>query len=172
MAEKNMPVTEALGIDPEKVSHYEFAFHILPTVTEEEVPAVFGELKTLIDNEEGTIMSEEAPQRFDLAYEVSKSIEGRNVRYNHSYFGWVRFTLDASKVDHLKSEIEHGDRLFRFIILKLTRAEVSHPIKFFEQKRKEKVGEDAPKKERVVEEVKKEVSEEDLEKSLEVIAAE
>lgn len=169
MAEKNMPVTEALGIDPEKVSQYEFAFHILPTVAEEEVPAVFGDLKTLIDHEGGIIMGEEAPQRFDLAYQVSKSVEGRNLRYNHSYFGWVRFTLESSKLEHLKTEIVHKDSVFRFLIIKLDRSEVARPIKFFEQKHK-KVEEDTKKEK--VEEVKKEISEEEIEKSLEVIAAE
>jgi ribosomal protein S6 len=171
MAEKNMPATEVLGVDPEMVSYYEFAFHILPTVAEEEVPAVFGDLKTLIDHEGGIIMGEEAPQRFDLAYQVSKSVEGRNLRYNHSYFGWVRFTLESAKLEHLKTEIVHKDSVFRFIIIKLDRSEVARPIKFFEQKHKEKKPEEEVKKEKV-EEPKKEISEEELEKSLEVIAAE
>jgi ribosomal protein S6 len=171
MADKKMPVTEVNGVDPELVSHYEFAFHILPTVAEEEVPRVFGDIKTLIDQAGGTIMSEEAPQRFDLAYEVLKSVEGRNLRYTHTYFGWVRFTLEREKLEHLKVEIEHMDSIVRFLLIKLTRAEVLHPVKFFEQKRRAKKGEEVVEKKEKVEEPKAEVSEEDIEKAVGEITA-
>jgi ribosomal protein S6 len=171
MADKKMPATEVDGVDAELTSHYEFAFHILPTVAEEEVPRVFGDIKTLIDHQGGTIMSEEAPQRFDLAYEVLKSVEGRNLRYNHTYFGWVRFTLEAVKVEHLKVEIDHMESIVRYLLIKLTRAEVTHPVKFFEQKRRLKKGDEVVEKKEKVEEVKAEVSEEEIEKAVGEITA-
>ena len=169
MEEINIPATEATGGDD--MSHYEFAFHILPTVTEEEVPAVFGDLKTLIDHAGGHIIQEEAPQHFDLAYTVVTHSEGKNFKYNHSFFGWVRFMSLPEHIEKLQAEIKHDGRVMRHIIIALTKAEMEHPFKVFEVKRKHKPevekDEEAPK----VAEVVKEVSEEEIEKSLEGITA-
>lgn len=153
----------------DKVSHYEFAFHILPTVALEEVPSVFGDIKTLIDHAGGHITHEEAPQNFDLAYTVVKHTEGKNYKYNHSYFGWVRFGLDAAKLEHLKTEIEHEGRILRFIILRLTKAEIEKPFRVFEVKHKRKVEERSEDGEKAA--APKEVNEAEIEKSLEGITA-
>ncbi|NIQ05862.1 MAG: 30S ribosomal protein S6, partial [Candidatus Korarchaeota archaeon] len=60
------------------VTSYELAFHVLPTVAEGEVPTVFATIKDHITNNGGAIFDEEAPERFDLAYEIVKYLEGRN----------------------------------------------------------------------------------------------
>lgn len=167
MEDNNNRATEA-NDEGDVTSHYEFAFHILPTVALEEVPSVFGDIKTLIDHAGGSITSEEAPQKFDLAYKVVKHTEGKNLSFNHSYFGWVRFTLTPEKLAGLKTEIEHNGNVLRFLILKLTKAEMEHPFKMFEVKRKHKA--EQKDEEGKVAEVK-EVSEADIEKSLEDITA-
>ena len=67
MAETKMPAAEAATAD-EKNS-YEFAFHVLPTVAEGEVPTVFEALKALITNAEGEITSEEGVPQAQGFYE-------------------------------------------------------------------------------------------------------
>lgn len=166
MAENNMPVAEAVGADQDERSQYEFAFHILPTVTEEEVPRVFGELKTLIDHAGGEIITEEAPQHFELAYDVVKHTEGKNYKFAHSYFGWVRFMLLSDKLEHLKTEIEHNQNVLRFMLLRLSKAEVAQPFRIFESLKKEKKEDDATDSK-----ADKEVSEEDIDRSLGEITA-
>lgn len=166
MALNNMPATEATVGD--EMSYYEFAFHLLPTVADEEVPAAFGDLKAMIDREGGHITSEEAPQRFDLAYTVVTHSEGKNFKYNHSYFGWVRFMTEPSKLENLKTEIAHESRVFRHLLIKLTKAEMEHPFKTFEIKTKRKTeakDEATPEKT----EAPKEVNEADIEKAVEGI---
>jgi ribosomal protein S6 len=67
MSEETMPVAEAaMGNERDAVA-YELAFHVLPTVTEGEVAQVFERIKNLINKTCGSILSEEAPERFDLA---------------------------------------------------------------------------------------------------------
>lgn len=168
MDDNNNRATEADEME-DNVSHYEFAFHVLPTVALEEVPGVFGDIKALIDHAGGHITHEEAPQNFDLAYTVVKHTEGKNYKYNHSYFGWVRFTLEASKLEQLKTEIEHEGRILRFLILKLTKAEIEKPFKLFEVKHKRKMEGAKDDGEKV--EAPKEVSEAEIDKSLEGITA-
>jgi ribosomal protein S6 len=161
------PVTEAHE-KGDVTSHYEFAFHILPTVAVEEVPGVFGDIKAHIDTAGGHITHEEAPQSFDLAYTVVKHTEGKNYKFNHSYFGWVRFTLDASQLAHLKEELEHDARILRSIMIKLSKAEIEQPFKMFEVKLKRKTEAALPDAEEAV----KEVSEADIEKAVEDITTE
>jgi len=132
MTENNIPATEVNEAGVDERPHYEFAFHMLPTVAEEEVPQVFGELKTLIENEGGEITTEETPQRFDLAYDLVQSVEGRNRRYQQSYFGWVRFKLEREKLATLQEEIAHDTRLLRTMIVSLTKREAARPFRMFE----------------------------------------
>lgn len=167
MEEINKGASEAAH--GEELSHYEFAFHILPTVALEEVPGVFGDIKTLIDREGGHITHEEAPQNFDLAYTVVTHSEGKNYKYNHSYFGWMRFLLSPEKLAHLENEIKHEGRIMRFLLLRLTKTEIEQPFKIFEVKHKRKVEGDKVEGEKP--EPSKPVSEAEIEKSLEGITA-
>ena len=67
MSENNMPAAEANDVEVAEANHYEFAFHVLPTVAEGEVPSVFGNIKDVITTTGAEIFDEEAPERFDLA---------------------------------------------------------------------------------------------------------
>lgn len=163
MEETNNQVTEA-NSDRDVTSPYEFAFHILPTVALEEVPGVFGDIKTIVDRIGGRITQEEAPQNFDLAYTVVKHTEGKNYKFNHSYFGWLRFEMESSKLEHLKSEIAHEGRILRSMIIKLDKGEIENPFKVFEIKAKRTAQKSDEEKE-----APKEVSEADIEKAVEGI---
>ena len=83
---------------------YELAFHILPTVAEGEVLGVFSAIESLITKDGGTIFDKEAPQRFELAYEIVKQFEGKNRTYASAYFGWIRFKAPAENVAVLLEE--------------------------------------------------------------------
>lgn len=132
MAEEKMPAAEAtMAHDDEKMS-YEFAFHVLPTVAEGEVEGVFTSLKELITKNGGEIFDEEAPERFELAYEIVKHFEGKNRKYASAYFGWVRFNAESGKIVHLTEELEAHPELLRFFILKLTKTEEATPFRFHE----------------------------------------
>lgn len=126
MSETKMPAIEA---ENELVS-YEFAFHILPTVAEGEVTSVFDKLKNHITKIGGVITDEEAPKRFDLAYEIVKYLEGKNRKFGSAYFGWVRFRLSSSELNELTETFDETKELLRFLIVKLTKIEEQHPFRF------------------------------------------
>jgi ribosomal protein S6 len=132
MSETQMPVAEATVANERELVSYEFAFHVLPTVTEGEVSSVVDLFKTHITTAGGQIFDEEAPERFDLAYEIAKYMEGRNRRFSSAYFGWIRFRLEAANLASLTEHIEGSKDVLRFLIVKLTKVEEASPFRFHE----------------------------------------
>lgn len=132
MSETKMPVAEAVVENELELVSYEFAFHILPTVAEGEVPSVVESLKELIIKSGGQIFDEEIPQRFDLAYGIAKYMEGRNRLFTSAYFGWIRFKVEAVNLNELTLNIESSKDILRFLIVKLTKNEEATPFRFHE----------------------------------------
>lgn len=179
MAENTMPAAEATHAAPyDERARYEFAFHILPTVAEGEVPTVFEKLKAYITKEGGECFDEEMAQRVDLVYPVVKHLEGKNRRFNSAYFGWIRFAMMGESLHLLEEELTHETALLRTLIIKLTREEELHPFKFHEHHKAVKMVEVVDEEPEVLKETpteteeRKEVSEEALEESLEKITSE
>lgn len=137
MTDTKKPATEA-GAEERELANYELAFHVLPTVAEGEVSNVFQSLKDIITNHGGSLTVEEAPARFDLAYEIVKYLEGRNRKFTSAYFGWVRFTIDPSKIEEVVAEVEAKNELLRHLLTKLTSLEEAYPFYFHEALEQEK----------------------------------
>ena len=171
-----MPAAEAVS-EVSDTNHYEFAFHVLPTVAEGEVAGVFDALKATITKAGGEFSAEEAPARIDLAYQIIKPIDGKNRRFNSAYFGWVRFALSPEEVVELTEELDSTPAVLRSIMIKLTRAEEAEPFFYHEamasdSKKVIEVGDDEgseSEKDSEDEENDEEVSDEELEDSLEKI---
>lgn len=119
-----MPAAEAAS--------YELAFHVLPTVAEGEVADVASALKASIEAAGGTITSEEAPERFDLAYDIVKYLEGRNRKFSSAYFGWMRFTLEPAKLAEVSEAVEGMTQLLRHLLIRLNKAEEEEVFMFHE----------------------------------------
>ncbi len=131
MSETNMPAAEAMpGMLENEHNAYELAFHVLPTVAEGEVLGVFEAIKALITKDGGEIFDEEAPERFELAYEIIKHLEGKNRKFTSAYFGWIRFRAEASIVEGLLEEVEGRSDILRHLLIKLTRVEEETPFRF------------------------------------------
>ncbi len=130
MTETNMPVAETAVGSEREVQAYELAFHVLPTVAEGEVKTVFDTIKAAITKLGGTLREEEAPARFELAYEIVKHLEGRNRKFSSAYFGWVRFDIEAAKVTELTGEVESMKEILRSLITRLTKVEEENPFYF------------------------------------------
>jgi len=124
MSTEQMPVTDAVS--------YELAFHVLPTVAEGEVATVFQSLKDTITKAGGTLTSEEAPERFELAYDIVRQLEGRNRKFSSAYFGWVRFTLTPDKLTEVSEAVDGTRELLRHLLIRLTKMEEANPFLFHE----------------------------------------
>jgi len=132
MSETNVPAVEATNTEELELSSYELAFHVLPTVAEGEVLSVFDTLKNHIKKAGGELGEEEAPQRFDLAYDIVKYLEGKNRKFSSAYFGWVRFSLSPSELTELTETIDGTKELLRYLLIRLTKVEDQNPFQFHE----------------------------------------
>jgi ribosomal protein S6 len=130
MTETNMPAVEAAVGDERELTSYELAFHILPTIAEGEVKNVFDTLKANISKLGGAIVIEEAPARFDLAYEIVQYLEGKNRKFKSAYFGWVRFDIEAGKIAEVTEVVEHTKEILRHLLIRLTKVEQENPFFF------------------------------------------
>lgn len=130
MSETQMPAAEVNSSEERELVSYEFAFHVLPTVAEGEVPGVFESLKAQIIKAGGEVFAEENPQRFDLAYDIEKYLEGKNRKFSSAYFGWVRFRLSPEALNELTESLDHTKELLRYLLLKLTKVEEQNPFDF------------------------------------------
>ncbi len=141
MAEAIMPAIEAESetLEENETQSYELAFHILPTVAEEEVKAVFEAIKTAITKDGGELFDEEAPERFALAYDVVKHLEGKNRKFTSAYFGWVRFRAAGEAVVRINHELELNTNVLRHLLIKLTKVEEQNPFRFHENLKDQKM---------------------------------
>lgn len=128
-----MPAAEVgNGEHEQELVHYELAYHILPTVAEGEVTGVIAELKALVAKAEGKVTDEEAAERFELAYEIDKYLEGRYRKFTSAYFGWIRFELTPVALTALTEAIGEHKQLLRFLLVRMTKVEEASPFRFHE----------------------------------------
>ena len=133
MTENTMPAAEVKGgANEQELVAYELAYHILPTVAEGEVTAVSDELQALVAKAGGQVIDEEAAERFELAYEIDKYLEGRYRKFTSAYFGWVRFELSPSALATFTEAVDDHKQLLRFLLVRLTKVEEANPFRFHE----------------------------------------
>ena len=100
---------------------YEVGYLLVPTLEEMVVPSIYDGLKELIISLGGVIVSDDMPKMIPLAYTMTKVITNINNKFNTAYFGWIKFTVDAEKVDVLKKKLGLDANIIRFLITKTVR---------------------------------------------------
>jgi len=104
--------------DEIEVLVYEVGYHLVPTVDESEVLIHTSKIKSLIEEKDGVIISEEMPKSMVLAYEICKRVNTKKQKFNKSYFGWVKFEMDPAQVLDLKNKIESFPEILRLLVIK------------------------------------------------------
>ncbi len=132
MTESQMPVADAIDSTETEFVSYELAYHVLPTVAEGEVVDVTAAIKQLIAGQQGEVFDEEAAERFELAYEIEKYLEGRHRRFSSAYFGWVRFRLEPAALAAVMEEVDAHKSILRTLVVRLTKVEEANPFRFHE----------------------------------------
>ena len=100
---------------------YELGFHIVPTIAEEKVANVFGDIKSLLEKNGAVFISEEYPKMRPLAYTMFKNEAGKNEKFNFAYFGWVKYELSKEVAAEVKEVLEKNKEVLRFLVLKTVR---------------------------------------------------
>lgn len=100
---------------------YEVGYLLLSSISLEDMPVVYGNLKDLIVSLGGEIISDEMPKTIPLAYTMTKVIQNIRNRFDTAYFGWVKFEMSPDKVLELKKKLDLDVNFLRFLILKTIR---------------------------------------------------
>ncbi len=95
---------------------YELGFLLVPDITEEKLPEMFGNLKDAVLAKGATAIAEEFPRHMPLAYTMEKTINNKIERFNNGYFGWIKFELDPSKVAELDAALRLRTDVIRHLI--------------------------------------------------------
>lgn len=162
--EKNIETTEK-----SESRVYELGFHFLPTLSEDEAVVQFSHLKSLVEKQGGSFISEEAPVMVDLAYEVSKTIKSQKKHYNTSYFGWVKFEMSPENIPDFEKSVKLFDPILRYILITTVRENTLSGIKDAKDssRSKSKDAEVAPEvAPEVAEVVEAPINEEQIDKSI------
>lgn len=109
---------------------YEVGYLLVPTLKEEEIPTIFGNLKELITSLEGEEISNEMPKIITLAYSMSKMIQNVRNKFDSAYFGWTKFFMDPEKVMELKKKLELDPNVLRFLIIKTVKENTTAAKRF------------------------------------------
>jgi ribosomal protein S6 len=97
---------------------YELGYLLVPTISEEDLPVAFGNLKELVSSLGGIHLSDEMPKTIPLAYKMVKVVANARHKFNTAYFGWIKFAMDSDKVLELKKKLDLDGNIIRFLILK------------------------------------------------------
>ncbi|MFA6077231.1 MAG: 30S ribosomal protein S6 [Candidatus Paceibacterota bacterium] len=107
---------EISGAGDSKV--YELGYLLVPTIKEEDLGAVYGNLKELVSSFKGEIISDEMPKMINLAYSMQKVTSNVRNKFSTAYFGWIKFIMDPQKILEMKKNLDLDSNLVRFLILK------------------------------------------------------
>jgi len=117
----------------EKATVYEVGFHIVPTVSPENLGKEVDAIKAILRNVGAKIISEEAPKMMNLAYEMLKVVGPKRDYFETAYFGWIKFESEPKAAVELKKALDISEKVLRFIIVKTIRENTMHGHKFVKE---------------------------------------
>jgi ribosomal protein S6 len=110
---------EEFELDLEEMRRYELGFHLIPSLSSDEVSVVLEDVKANIVKEGGEFLEESPVEKQDLAYSLQKDIDRTRHTYTESYFGWMHFIAHPSFADALKLELRSNEAFLRVLIIKI-----------------------------------------------------
>jgi ribosomal protein S6 len=125
----------------ENTQVYETSFLLVSTLAEEKIPTVFGAIKSLLEKQGATFVSEELPKMKPLAYTMVQNEYGKNTKFNFAYFGWVKYELPTENADEVKSELLKNKDVLRFLTIKTVKENTVSGFKLAKKRGDEKTSE-------------------------------
>lgn len=130
-------------VKTEKATVYEVGFHVVPTVSPENLPKEVDAIKAVLGGAKATIISEEFPKLRNLAYTMIKAVGPARHRFDTAYFGWIKFEGSADAVAELKKTLDASEKIIRHLIIKTVRENTLYGPKILPQEKEAAPKEDA-----------------------------
>lgn len=165
MAEETVQTIDTTAEDAATTRIYEVGYHIHPSVAEENVEKVVGEIRAFIEKAGGSFIAEGAPVLTKLSYNMDSREGDKWASQDRGYFGWIKFEAIVGTAQTLEDMLKEHKSILRHIVFRTVREETRARIKaptLREVKRTDTIKTTAkrPDEESVP------VSEEDLDKAL------
>jgi len=101
---------------------YEVGYHIVSSVSEENIPSEVEKIKAYLAKEKAIIISEEAPKLRPLAYSIKKASGGSYKSYDKAYFGFIKFELgEDADIRTIDSAMKNNESVLRYLVIKTVR---------------------------------------------------
>lgn len=149
---------------------YELGYILVPSLTTEKVTEEVKKISDLFIKAGGTQVSGEAPVLIDLTYQMVKVIHAHREKCDQGYFGWMKFEIETEAINDIKKALDLSDSMLRYLLIKTVGENT-----LLNGKMNLAIGDDKTQKftdvseeeiEAMKEEVAPEVSQEELDKSI------
>lgn len=100
---------------------YELGYHLVPSLSEEEVALRVENFKKAIEAFPGGFIASGGPLSQELSYPMRKMKNGKWREFTRSQFGWVKFTAAPEKVHAWRDILSSDETIIRFLIIKTVR---------------------------------------------------
>jgi ribosomal protein S6 len=100
---------------------YELGYLVLPSIAEDQVPAVEDAVKKAILAAGGAELASESPEHIDLAYSMTKVVGASRYVVSDAYIGWVKFEAEPSQMPALNEKVMRMDEIVRSLLIKAPR---------------------------------------------------
>ncbi len=101
---------------------YEIGYHLISSISEENVPVEIEKIKAVLAKENAVIISEEVAKLRALAYSIKKSFSGVYKTFDKAYFGFIKFELpEGGDIEKIHSALKSNESILRFILIRTER---------------------------------------------------
>ena len=170
MAEMSQAPASSQANSSETRPIYEVGYQVAPSSDEAAATKVTEAIRAQLEKNDAEIINEGAPTRMRLAYTVERVTTGKHEKFDEAYFGFIKFAVDREHVVLLQEMLHNNHEILRSLIVETVREDlINAPRRVtFTSDRLE--GETI-KKPTSVPEKAGEVSEEDLDKSIDALVS-
>jgi ribosomal protein S6 len=159
----------ASAAEVSKPTVYEVGFHLVPTIAEDGVGAAVENVRKLIGSD-AEFISEGYPQKMQLAYVVERAAQGKREKYAEAWFGWIKFATTRDRIPALEAALNASREVLRSLIIETVREDIAPP-KARAVFASDRLEGETIKKPKGPEEKPAEVSEAELDKSIDALTA-
>lgn len=110
---------------------YELGFHLDPELPQEEAKKTYQALRTSM-GAAGTIVAEGEPQKVQLAYTISRSVDHLRRDYDSAYFAWIAYEADTTGHAAILEAAKAEGNIIRFMDIRTEREAAEHAAEMHE----------------------------------------
>lgn len=144
---------------------YEVGFHVVPTVSPENLPKEVDAIKAILGGAGATVISEEFPKLRNLAYTMIKPVGAARHRFDTAYFGWIKFEGAKEVAAEIDKTLKASDKIIRHLLIKTVRENTIYGPKILGEEKREAVKAEGKAED------KPQASQEEIDKSIDKLVA-